>query len=91
MSLEHSAGDGRVLEGGPTEEELRLTQSPKGVLLPPVPHFPSHPTSHSLMEITQGCGHTGRHAALLAGGRAGTAVQLLVPRAPGLSFSLAAS
>ncbi|CAN0039899.1 unnamed protein product [Rangifer tarandus platyrhynchus] len=73
-------------EGGPTEEELQLTQSPRGILLPP-----SHPTRHSLMEITQGRGHTGRHAALLAGGRAGTAVRLLVPRAPGLSFSLAAS
>ena len=78
-SLEHSGGDGCVLEGGPTEEELRLIQSPKVILLSPVPHFSSHPTRHSLTETAQEGGHTGRHATLLAGGRAGTAVRLLAP------------
>ena len=78
-SLEHSGGDGCMLEGGPTEEELRLIQSPKVTLLSPVPHFSSHPTRHSLTETAQGGGDMGRHAALLAGGRAGTAVWLLAP------------
>ena len=90
-SLEHSGGDSCVLEGGPTEEECRLIQPPKVILLSPVLPFPSHPTRHSLTETAQGHGHMGGHAALLAGGRAGTTVRVLAPRVPGLPFSLTAS